>query len=348
MLILKNWNNIFKISFHLLSYKNLILFNYINYSNHYLVFDNMVNENADSKAKPFLKWAGGKTQLLDEIKERLPSDICADYKYFEPFVGGGAVFFSLMDEFEFEYAYLNDVNEDLILTYNIIKEKPDELIYNLKNFKNIYDSDLVDNKKFYYSVRNNFNEGNININPFNTSSENIFRASQMIFLNKTCFNGLYRVNKSGKFNVPFASPKNPLICDEENIHEVHDALQNVELNVGDFSECKELIDSSSFVYLDPPYKPVNDKKSFEGYTNVGFDNDEQRRLARFCKDIDKKAKFLLSNSKPKDNSLFEELYHDFKTDTVSAKRSINSNGKKRGEIDELLIYNNYELIKIEK
>lgn len=300
----------------------------------------------DIGPKPFLKWAGGKTQLLDKIRKRLPADLNENYKYFEPFVGGGAVFFSLMPKFQFKYAYLSDINKDLILTYNIIKKEPNRLIAILENFKRSYDSELVDNKRFFYSTRNLFNKSKCD-DPLSISTENIFRAAQMIFLNKTCFNGLYRVNKSGEFNVPFANPKNPLICDKDNIIAVSEWLQNVDLIVGDFSECKDKLDNHSFVYLDPPYKPVNGKKSFEGYTKLEFDDNEQKRLSEFCHEISKKeigAKFLLSNSKP-DDEYFEKLYPKYKRELVSAVRAINSNGAKRGAVDELLIYNNYDVMK---
>ena len=298
--------------------------------------------------KPFLKWAGGKTQLLDEIYERLPADLNDDYSYFEPFVGGGAVFFSLKQEgYNFKSVYLGDINKDLILTYNVIKEKPHRLITILSNYKKIYDSAKFDNKKFFYHVRKLFNNFEDDFNPFDTSGKNISRAAQMIFLNKTCFNGLYRVNKDGKFNVPFANPKNPLICDEENIWMVYGTLKDVNLIVGDFSKCKKFIKEKSFVYLDPPYKPVDGKKSFNGYTKEGFDDSDQVKLAKFCYEIKDKACILLSNSRPDDDSLFVELYDDdnFIRDKVLAKRAINSNGKKRGEIEEFLIYNKYEIKK---
>ena len=302
--------------------------------------------NISSKIpKPFLKWAGGKTQLLKDINDRLPADLDSDYSYFEPFVGGGAVFFDLMKKYNFKYAYLSDINKDLILTYNIIKEKPARLISVLNNFKQIYTSSKFDNKEFFYHIRDLFNAVS-DFDPLEVSSANISRAAQMIFLNKTCFNGLYRVNKKGKFNVPFANPKNPLICDKDNIYAVSEVLQNVELVLGDFSDCESKLDEKSFVYLDPPYKPVNGKKSFEGYTKDGFDDLEQKRLSDFCKNINDNinGKFLLSNSKPAEDCIFNELYQDFTIiDTVSAKRAINSNGKKRGEIDELLIYNCYEI-----
>lgn len=297
--------------------------------------------------RPFLKWAGGKTQLLEDIKEKLPADLSEDYTYFEPFVGGGAVFFSLFKEYKFKRAYLGDINKDLILTYHIIQTKPRRLISILKNYKRNYDSEKFDNKELFYNTRGIFNEFEDDFDPFEESSKNIARAAQMIFLNKTCFNGLYRVNRNGKFNVPFANPKNPLICDEENILEVHDALEKVNLVLGDFYNFKKLIKGKSFVYLDPPYKPVDGKESFNGYTKEGFDNSDQKRLAEFCHEIKDKSYILLSNSKPDDDSLFVELYddNDFIRDEVLAKRAINSNGKKRGEIKELLIYNKYEIKK---
>lgn len=295
--------------------------------------------------KPFLKWAGGKTQLLNEIKKRLPADLSSDYKYFEPFVGGGAVFFELISKYNFHYAYLGDTNKDLILTYNVIKRAPEKLLPVLLNFKKMYDSKYVDNKKFFYRTRELFNNSKDNFNPLEISSKTIYRAAQMIFLNKTCFNGLYRVNKNGKFNVPFANPKNPLIYDQDNIYSVSEALKNVDLVVADFSDSEDLIDENSFVYLDPPYKPINGKKSFEGYTKEGFDDSDQEKLSGFCWRIhkDKNAKFLLSNSKPNDTSFFNKLYNGFTKEEVDAKRSINSNGNNRGYIEELLIYNGYKL-----
>ena len=312
-----------------------------------MVKKNKNNSNSTNSPRPFLKWAGGKTQLLDEIRKKLPKDLNKNYKYFEPFVGGGAVFFSLMGEFKFEYAYLGDVNKDLILTYNVIKRKPGRLISLLGNYKRLFDSKKVDNKLFFYRTRELFNENCEDFDPLEISSKNISRAAQMIFLNKTCFNGLYRVNKENKFNVPFANPKNPLICDVDNIYAVSKALKNVDLFVGDFSKCEYKLDEHSFIYLDPPYKPINGKKSFEGYTKSEFDDDEQKRLSEFCHHISKKnigAKFLLSNSKP-DEVYFKKLYPKCHRDLVSAIRAINSNGAKRGAVDELLIYNYADVMK---
>lgn len=301
------------------------------------------NKIKNNPPKPFLKWAGGKTQLLDEIEKRLPVGLNEDTIYFEPFVGGGAVFFYLMKKYEFKHAYLNDINKDLILTYNIIKNRRNKLNSKLKDFCREYD-ESNDKKGLFYKKRDQFNESNKDIDVFSLSKKNILRAAQMIFLNKTCFNGLYRVNKSGNFNVPFANPKKPLIYDKKNIDAVSKALQNVELSVNDYAYFKDIVDENSFVYLDPPYKPIDGKKSFEGYTKEGFDDNDQENLANFCKYIGdiRGAKFLLSNSNPADNSIYN-LYKDFNPIEISAKRFINSNGKKRGSVGELLIYNDYNL-----
>lgn len=304
--------------------------------------------------KPFLKWAGGKTQLLDEILGRLPINILPKEKnkkgiiktYFEPFVGGGAVFFSLSKYFDVKHAYLGDTNKNLILTYNVIKYKPDELIDELEKSSKCYKKECTtkdERKKLFESKRNEFNLLN-DIDPYGLSDDHIKLASLMIFLNKTCFNGLYRVNKSNNFNVPFANPKNPLICDKYNIIEVSNKLKGVELFVGDYSKSITGMGNSSFVYLDPPYRPINGKKSFEGYSKSDFNDNHQKELAEFCRKIDKKGvNFLLSNSDPwnydKQDMFFDDLYEGFIVQRVNAKRFINSNGNKRGPITEILVSN---------
>ena len=308
----------------------------------------MVNK----KAKPFLKWAGGKKQLLDSIEKNLPLEIkntgVID-KYFEPFLGGGAVFFYLFNNYEIKEAYLYDINKELILTYNVIKNHPKKLISNLKVLANEY-LPLSDEsrKEYYYNVRREFNGNLENFDYLNFSNEHILRASQMIFLNKTCFNGLYRVNKCGKFNVPMGRYKNPLICDETNILKVSNVLKNVCIVCDDYSVSEELIDNNSFIYLDPPYFPIK-QNSFTKYNSDDFGVYEQIELSKFCKKIDDMdGKFLLSNSDPKniDSTLdfFEKTYNNlnlknFSFKRIDAKRSINSDGGKRGSVKELLIYN---------
>ena len=297
--------------------------------------------------KPFLKWAGGKTQLLNDIEEYLLDDFDSKInKYFEPFVGGGAVFFHLIKKFHFDHVYLGDINGDLILTYKVIQNDLDELITELKILSNEYYDYKSDNerKDMFYRIRDEFNIIHCTGSKLPRNNR-IEVVSKMIFLNKTCFNGLYKVNKKGEFNVPFAYSKKPLICDEENLLNVEEKLQDVVIKHADYHKSKKNMDENSFVYMDPPYRPINGKKSFEGYTNLAFDDDNQKELKDFCKEIDEKydVKFILNNSDPtnynEDDSFFKEMYNEFKIKPVHAKRSINSNGNNRGKIRELLVYN---------
>lgn len=307
--------------------------------------------------KPFLKWAGGKTQLLDQIMKRLPQDI-KDTKvnedkgvidsYFEPFIGGGAVFFCLTNHYDINHVFLGDTNKDLILTYNIIKYKPHDLIDKLEKLSYEYKygrSSDEERKEMFDNKKREFNELH-NIGTYGLSDLHITVASLMIFLNKTCFNGLYRVNKNNEFNVPFANPKNPLICDKNNILEVSKKLKGVELFIGDYSKSITGMNKKSLVYFDPPYRPINGKKSFEGYSKSDFNDTHQKQLANFCRKIDKKGvRFILSNSDPhnydKFDNFFDDLYGGFNIDRIEAKRFINSKGNKRGPITELLVSNYY-------
>lgn len=309
---------------------------------------NSIN-NEQNSPKPFLKWAGGKTQLLDVIDSHLPQDIKESgviEKYFEPFVGGGAVFFYLIHNYEIKYVYLGDINKDLMLTYNMVKNRPEELIDILKSLKESYLlKEDPQRKEFFYDLRSKFNEkSNIDINLKSSYEKQLVRASQLIFLNKTCFNGLYRVNLNGEFNVPFANPKNPLIYDETNILNVSNSLRDVNLYQRDYKRSKKFIDDKSLVYLDPPYKPLNGKNSFEGYSKFDFNDKDQKNLAKYYREIDKKgASVLLNNSDLKNvdesDNFFDDLYGEFNIERVYAKRSINSNGKKRGKITEILVSN---------
>lgn len=296
--------------------------------------------------KPFLKWAGGKTQLLNVIENHLPKDIkeCGVInKYFEPFVGGGAVFFHLYKNYEIKEAYLGDINDNLILTYNVIKNEPYKLINKLNKLNDEYLSkDCEEQKVFYYSIRSTFNNFLKNkLNVEKSFKPQIELASLFIFLNKTCFNGLYRVNKDGEFNVPFAHPKHPLICDKTNILSVSNALTNVKILNRDYSYFESLITEKSFVYLDPPYRPLNDK-SFNNYSNAVFDDDEQIKLCDFFhRNCSKGANLLLSNSDPKNvdenDKFFDDLYSEYDIFRVDARRHINSKGNKRGCIKEILV-----------
>ena len=287
-------------------------------------------------AKPFVKWAGGKTQLLDEIRKKYPQKI---EKYCEPFVGGGAVLFDVLSTFHPQEVLINDINAELINTYAQIKTNCDALISQLACLQEKYRaSTLEENKAFFYEKRNRFNELKINGN----EAENLEKAALFIFLNKTCFNGLYRVNAKGLFNVPFNSAKNPLLCDEENLRSCSELLQNVEMRVGDYSQCADFIDDKTFVYIDPPYRPLTQTQAFTAYSENGFGDEEQVKLAQFAKEMNaQEARIVASNSDPKNidvnDNFFNEIYKGFIVETVYAKRAINSKGSKRGNVSELLI-----------
>ncbi len=270
---------------------------------------------------PFLKWAGGKRQLLTEIKEQLPKTI-SRYRYCEPFIGGGAVFFSLQPK----HAVINDYNAELINTYRVIKDAPDELIDDLK--RHINDAD------YFYTLRNIDRDSKA----FNRLTD-VQRASRIIYLNKTCYNGLYRVNKSGEYNAPFGKYKNPNIVNEVLIRAISRYLKQNDIQIlnGDFENVLALADRRTFVYLDPPYHPISENTNFTGYVEGGWKAEEQIRLRDACNQLTANhTKFLLSNS---DCPFIRELYKDYEIITVKATRAINSNAEGRGQINELLIKN---------
>ena len=289
-------------------------------------------------AKPFVKWVGGKSQLLEEIREKYPSKI---EKYCEPFVGGGAVLFDVLSRYQPETVLINDINKELINTYVQIKYNCTEMIDQLSELQTAYKShSLEENKAFFYEKRTRYNELKVNGN----DAENLEKAVLFIFLNKTCFNGLYRVNSKGMFNVPFNNAKNPLLCDKDNLLACSKLLQNVEMQIGDYKECINFIDKETFVYIDPPYRPITQTSAFTSYSENGFSDKEQIELGRFITEIsDKGAYILASNSDPKNadknDNFFDELYSNFEIERVSASRMINSNAKKRGTINEILISN---------
>lgn len=308
--------------------------------------------NKTNGSKPFLKWVGGKSQLLTSIDSYLPEEFVSNpnkFKYFEPFVGGGAVFFHLINKYGIKNAYLSDINPELILTYKVIKRAPKKLINALNELSDTYYSikDFKDQvADFYYNIREDFNKSRIGFDYNKYSSDHVTRASQMIFLNKTGFNGIFRVNLKGEFNVPCAYSKNPLICDESNILKVNKALKRAKIFHASYNDCKNLIDENSLVYLDPPYRPISSTSNFSSYSKEGFNDDDQMELAKFYIDIHYKgAKTILSNSDPtnfdKNDTFFDDLYclKDFTIRRVSAKRSVNSKGNKRGLINEILITN---------
>lgn len=297
-------------------------------------------KNDEKTVKPFLKWAGGKGQLLKEIEQYYPFDHKIT-KYAEPFVGGGAVLFDVLSKFDIQEVYISDINAELINAYRIIRDNIDELITTLKTYQEEYIPLPTEERKVYYMTkRERFNDLKVNGN----ETVNIEKAALMIFLNKTCFNGLYRVNKKGLFNVPMGAYKNPMICDEKNLREVSAKLQNVTIVCGDYRESAEFIDEHTFVYFDPPYRPLTDTASFTAYTENLFNDEEQIDLARFVDAMHKKgAKIVVSNSDPKNSNteddFFDNIYNAHKIKRVEATRMINCNSELRGKIKELLISN---------
>ncbi|MCU0347997.1 MAG: Dam family site-specific DNA-(adenine-N6)-methyltransferase, partial [Saprospiraceae bacterium] len=234
------------------------------------------------KAKPFLKWAGGKTQLLPQFEGFYPSILKKRgvKRYVEPFVGSGAVFFNLMSRYHFETAYISDLNEDLILCYKTIKDRLEPLLESLKIFQSQFDSKAQDERaEMFLEVRHQFNEKKKDFDYSTPNEQSVIRASQFIFLNKTCFNGLFRLNSKGGFNVPYGGYESAKILDVGNLRAVSALLQRTEICCADYSECEKGVDDKTFVYLDPPYRPLNKTSSFTAYVGNGFSDVEQRRLA---------------------------------------------------------------------
>lgn len=294
--------------------------------------------------KPFVKWAGGKTQLLPTIREAYPDELGVSItKYAEPFVGGGAVLFDILSTYHLEKIFISDVNAELINTYSVIRDDCESLISSLCEMKERYVPKSDEERKvLFYEYRTRFNY-------LKKSGENrVELAAHFIFLNKTCFNGLYRVNRKGEFNVPVGSYKNPAILDEENLRNISLLLKGVEIVCGDYRQSLDFIDEQTFVYIDPPYRPLSVTSSFTEYAEGDFNDDSQRELAEFVRVIDKKgAKVLLSNSDPKnanpEDEFFDELYAGFLIQRISASRMINSKGTARGKISEILVSNYLEV-----
>ncbi len=299
-------------------------------------------------AKPFLKWAGGKTQLLGAFNDMLPQTIIQSRvidSYVEPFLGGGAMFFYLKRNFTIKKSFLFDINRELIVGYKTLKNSPTELIEKLNSFESFYHKKSEEKREeFFYDTREKYNNQMDTFDYNNYNPEWIERTVYLIFLNKTCFNGLFRTNKKGKFNVPFGTYKNPTICDKKNILEVSTALQNTEIFCSDFSKSEPYIEKGSFVYLDPPYRPLNKTSIFTSYSKDGFFDEDQERLSKFFEKLDKKNAYLmLSNSDPKnensEDEFFDILYKDYKITRLPAKRFINSKVSKRGKINEIIVRN---------
>ena len=287
--------------------------------------------------KPFLKWAGGKSQLIKQIDRHLPLELKNGslQRYIAGFVGSGALFFYIAQSYKIEEYLIFDINPELIIAYQTIKDNLWDLLEILSKIETEY---LILNeekrKEYFYQMRSQFNLLRKQTNP-----SKIEITAQLIFLNRTCFNGLFRVNSRGEFNVPCGKYKNPTICNSANLKAVSQILQKSHIQLGDFTECQKYVNKKSFVYFDPPYKPISKTSNFTAYAKENFDDREQLRLRDFFTLLDRKgAKLMLSNSDVRDG-FFENAYREYLIKKVQASRNINSNGQKRGKINELLIMN---------
>ena len=298
-----------------------------------------VNKSIEN-AKPFIKWVGGKGQLLSQLGQFLPQNFNKwdEATYVEPFVGGGAMLFYMLKQFpNIKQAVVNDINAELVTCYLTVKNRCEDLIKSLNSIEQEYKSLATENaqKDFYMLMRGKYN----NERQFLKEVE---VTSYFFFLNRTCFNGLYRVNKKGAFNVPFGRNKNPTICDERTLVADSEILKNVDIKHGDFTDTFQKSAKQTLYYIDPPYRPLNATSCFNDYAKEAFNDDEQIRLKKFCDKIHKnKQSFMVSNSDCmiNDDPFFDKLYSAYKIERVSASRSINANGAGRGKINEILIHN---------
>ena len=290
------------------------------------------------KAKPFVKWVGGKTQLIDQLEALLPADFdrWENVTYIEPFVGGGAMLFHMLQTHSnIKSAIICDINSDLTNCYRVVKECPEALVESLGQVQAEYYALPTDDarREFFMRMRDEFN--------YKDLSE-IRNATIFFFLNRTCFNGLYRVNKSGKFNVPFGRYAKPTICAPETIFADSKLLQNVEIVTGDYQQTLRYASGSAFFYFDPPYRPLSSTSNFNDYAKEAFNDVEQRRLKVFCDEVEASGfKFMLSNSDCSDH-FFDDLYAQYPISRVWASRSVNSNPSKRGKLQEIVIRNYVE------
>ena len=298
-------------------------------------------------ARPFLKWAGGKGRLLGQMEEYLPlalrrGEVC---RYVEPFVGGGALFFYLRQRYDIQEFFLFDRSPELVLAYRVVQRDVGALIEALLELEKVYLAlDAEGRKGAFYEMRARFNRERQTIDFEHYDERWMRRAAQFIFLNRTCYNGLFRVNAKGAFNVPFGRYEKPRICHSENLRATSVLLQGVHIAQGDFAACEPLIDEQTFVYFDPPYRPISRTAAFNSYAQAAFGDEEQLRLASFYRELDGKgARLMLSNSDPKnvdvEDDFFEAAYQGLRIERIAAGRAINSKGTRRGSVSELLIMN---------
>ena len=296
-----------------------------------------------AKAKPFIKWVGGKTQLIEQLEAQLPADFgkWEDVTYIEPFVGGGAMFFYMLQHYpNISRAVINDINPDLTTCYRTVRDNPKELIASLQDIESTYLALSTEEarKEFFMAARDRYNEKNL---------DPIENTTKFFFLNRTCFNGLYRVNKKGLFNVPFGKYANPTICDPATIRIDSALLQRVEILTGDFTATFDYASGNTLFYFDPPYRPLSDTSSFNDYAKEAFNDDAQIRLKEYCDRINEAGfRFMLSNSdckgKNEEDNFFDVLYSKYQIERVWASRSINSNPDKRGKLTEILVHNHLQ------
>jgi DNA adenine methylase len=296
-----------------------------------------------SKAKPFIKWVGGKSQLIEQLDAQLPADFgnWEDVTYIEPFVGGGAMLFYMLQQYpNIRHAVINDVNPDLTTCYRTVRDMPEKLISSLMEIQNAYSAleTEEDRKDFFLAVRDRYNEKNL---------DPLENTTKFFFLNRTCFNGLYRVNKKGLFNVPFGKYTNPQICDPTTIRKDSELLQHVEILTADFEATFNYAQGNTLFYFDPPYRPLSDTSSFNDYSKEAFNDEAQIRLKEYCDRINAAGfRFMLSNSdckgKNEEDNFFDVLYGAYNIERVWASRNINSNPDKRGKLTEILVHNYVE------
>jgi DNA adenine methylase len=307
----------------------------------------MLDNTIYSKARPFLKWAGGKRQLLGQLEPYFPAELKSGglSRYVEPFIGSGAVFFKLLQTFQLQECLIADINQELILVYQTIQRQVEGLIEQLEGLESRYlENDEVERRNFYYQVREQYNKQINSIDYGEYEPAWISRAALMLFLNRTGYNGLFRVNSKGEFNVPCGRYKNPRILDADNLRNVSAMLNQVSIQYGDFEYVADFVDHKTLVYFDPPYRPLSETAHFTTYSKEPFDDQQQLRLADFYRRLDGKgAKLMLSNSDPHNvdpkDDFFERAYNGFRIERLQAKRNINRDASKRGPISELLILN---------
>ena len=298
---------------------------------------------ATRQARPFLKWAGGKGQLIGQMSPFLPAslEVGKVRKYLEPFLGGGAFYFWLAKHCDLERAYLYERDPSVAICYQAVQGDIKKLLKELGALEREYMSSAEEaRKELFYERREEFN----GLTSSKASGNHLRLASLLIFLNKTCFNGLYRLNSKGEFNVPFGRHKNPTICNEDNLLAAHALLQNAEILCADFGQCLEHADDASFVYLDPPYRPISATANFTSYAKDSFDDGEQRRLRDVFGELDSRGvSVMLSNSDPKnvdpEDNFFDDLYAGYRIERINATRQINRNADRRGAITEILVMN---------